>query len=370
MDKKKSKIAYMQLIRSMAILLVVLSHLNYYSKTSHLDFAGFKIGVDLFFIISGFIIYYITFNKKPGFESAKLFLKKRLIRVIPVYWIFTIITALYFILRFKVINFTIPQIIGSLLFIPLGPQATQFHPYHPYLSVGWTLFFELAFYFSFAAFLFIKKEKRLWTASLYFLSTILIVNILGMNLNALHIGQNYLNLYFLFDGFLLEFLFGMLISHIYIKNIKISKKYSLIIFICSIVIFLSVLFYNEQTIRFLYDIIPINFSLHSNRIFVLGIPSALLILGLTLFFGQKRLKMPKWLIAPSNLAYSLYLSHVITIRIFAEIFYNILDPVKFNAPIISAIFFIAGITACLGVGYLSYRYVEKPVISYLREKLL
>ena len=74
-----SKIESLQLLRFIAAMLIV---------SVHLDFEFGHIGVDIFFVLSGFIIAYVT-NKK-----TKLFFVNRLIRIIPIYWLFTFLFAL------------------------------------------------------------------------------------------------------------------------------------------------------------------------------------------------------------------------------------------------------------------------------------
>ena len=79
-----------QLLRFIAAFLVVLTHtLGEYEWSR--PFGSF--GVDIFFVISGFIIYVIT---DKDFEY---FLRKRLIRIVPMYWVFTLGVAAIALLR-------------------------------------------------------------------------------------------------------------------------------------------------------------------------------------------------------------------------------------------------------------------------------
>lgn len=102
-------------------------------------FGNGTIGVDLFFMISGFIVYYITFSENNGLNSSKLFLIKRLCRIVPPYFIATLFIAGD---SWDKLHFTL----HSLLFLP--GDITQPAPYfgYPRLFIGWSLNYELFLY--------------------------------------------------------------------------------------------------------------------------------------------------------------------------------------------------------------------------------
>ena len=67
-----------QYLRAMAALLVVGYHINSYQ-------VYLMSGVDIFFVISGFIMWQST----RGGTSPRQFLTNRLIRIVPLYWLVT-----------------------------------------------------------------------------------------------------------------------------------------------------------------------------------------------------------------------------------------------------------------------------------------
>ena len=75
-----------QVLRAIAALLVVHAHASGPSGLGLKWFGGTS-GVDLFFVISGFIIAYVTS------QDASQFMKRRLLRIVPIYWASTL--ALY-----------------------------------------------------------------------------------------------------------------------------------------------------------------------------------------------------------------------------------------------------------------------------------
>ncbi|MEM8322497.1 acyltransferase, partial [Morganella morganii] len=87
----KKNLDYIQALRAIAAMLVVLCHARdflkgtEYEKIAHNLFWPGAFGVDLFFIISGFIIVYTSYNYNKN-DTLK-FIKKRFLRVWPLYFI-------------------------------------------------------------------------------------------------------------------------------------------------------------------------------------------------------------------------------------------------------------------------------------------
>jgi peptidoglycan/LPS O-acetylase OafA/YrhL len=139
-----------QALRAVAALMVVCVHLQVLAMMGgapdRLTDAG-NAGVDLFFVISGFIMVFTT-GRKP--QGSVAFLGSRLRRIAPLYW--TVTLAVFAVARLtpSLIQHTpsdFGRLIQSLLFIPaLRPDGTV----RPVVFVGWTLNFEMAFYVLFA----------------------------------------------------------------------------------------------------------------------------------------------------------------------------------------------------------------------------
>jgi exopolysaccharide production protein ExoZ len=145
MDRKLDSL---QSLRGMAAMLVVLFHASgmigseaYGDRTVFGDFFSWgHSGVQLFFVISGFIILYVYRNDIGRPETFKKYAIKRFVRIYPVYWVVLVpLIALYF---------AIPQfgtgaetelsvIVGSIFLVGTAP---------PILTVAWTLFHEILFY--------------------------------------------------------------------------------------------------------------------------------------------------------------------------------------------------------------------------------
>ena len=109
-------------------------------------------GVDIFFVVSGFIMVVTTMKRDmaPG-----EFLLHRIARIVPVYWVVTILLFAIVMYGFKPVGIMRMQpdwLAKSLLFIPFDRDGRV----EPIISVGWTLNYEMFFYLLFALGLFVR----------------------------------------------------------------------------------------------------------------------------------------------------------------------------------------------------------------------
>lgn len=135
-----------QALRALAALLVVGYHARYFLNAAHAGAGDLllgrgAIGVDIFFVISGFIIEYSTpLEMRDGLK----FFARRLIRIAPLYYL---ATAVELIVSDKARD--LGKLAYSAVFLPVQPTGTPYFGY-PSLLVGWSLSFEMLFYTLFA----------------------------------------------------------------------------------------------------------------------------------------------------------------------------------------------------------------------------
>jgi len=113
----------LQVLRGVAAVMVVLFHV--------FGFQIGSVGVDIFFVISGFLMFHANREVFGHARTAILFLKRRILRVVPLYWLCTAF-ALCPGVKFKILA-------ASVLFIPIRSQDGGIHTV---LQPGWTLDFE------------------------------------------------------------------------------------------------------------------------------------------------------------------------------------------------------------------------------------
>jgi exopolysaccharide production protein ExoZ len=152
------KLNSIQFLRAVAVTLVVYAHsidlTMQFGKSRQQDFYYLNnigcIGVDLFFVISGFIITYVARNYS-GTDQGLKFLQKRFYRINPIYYIASGLFIAVLIARLGGINSLyavklklnlVPSIIDTLWIIPTSGSSLP----TPLLLIGWTLSFEWLFY--------------------------------------------------------------------------------------------------------------------------------------------------------------------------------------------------------------------------------
>ncbi|MGF6127459.1 exopolysaccharide production protein ExoZ [Pseudomonas frederiksbergensis] len=125
------------------------------------------VGVDIFFVISGLVIFLSTEGK--SLPPAR-FLLYRLFRIVPAYWLYTVLMALVVVFARPVLpdqSVDWSHFLLSLLFIPTENPGG--YGIYPTLNVGWTLNYEMLFYLLFGwALLFRLHFRLLIVAALLF----------------------------------------------------------------------------------------------------------------------------------------------------------------------------------------------------------
>jgi exopolysaccharide production protein ExoZ len=203
------RLASIQLLRAVAALGVVLFHA---CQWSHFDFAVGAAGVDLFFVISGFVLWSSAAEPGSGGEATGQaarpgdFLWARLARVAPLYWIATL--AVFAVARawpqaLPIVHPDPRHLIQSLLFAPhRGPGGDPF----PLLPTGWTLTYEAFFYLAFAVALACPRDRRLQVLSCLLLAA----SILGFGYHGWYT--------LLCNPLLLEFLAGVWLARLWARG--------------------------------------------------------------------------------------------------------------------------------------------------------
>lgn len=149
-----------QILRAVAALLVVVHHVSdalereglhwFVHSLGTLDQMGAS-GVDLFFVISGFIMVHVGGSGFPGMREAIGFLLRRFLRIYPAYWIVTGVAIAIWTagVGFRSQGVDAAYLVQSLLCLPMLR--------HPLVDQGWTLSFELYFYALFALGMFLLR---------------------------------------------------------------------------------------------------------------------------------------------------------------------------------------------------------------------
>src|SRR5438270_3136635 len=140
------------MLRAIAATMVVFVHMDLQLQRLHyptLGTAWMASGVDIFFVISGFIMW-TSVERRPDITAGSFF-RNRLIRIVPLYWFATTLVLLVAVIAPQVLNTTVLRpwhAIASYLFIPARHPTTRM--FWPLLIPGWSLNYEMLFYAIFA----------------------------------------------------------------------------------------------------------------------------------------------------------------------------------------------------------------------------
>lgn len=357
---EKNKIESIQVIRGVAALFVVLFHYrqninNVYVQTNLGDllFSYGWFGVDLFFLISGFIIYKTTETKKPKLD----FIIKRIFRIYPAYlFCLSIFMILFFIIPHVDIN--VKTLIKSLILIPIDYMNVG--PFYGYsiLSVAWTLSYEMLFYLIFFISMSISQKYRLeicsfiiiilpLTLQVYFFGTI---DILSTSGNSNFINNSTLsNLNFASNPIIFEFIVGMLIGRYYNQIISIVRNKKIISHLLFFVIGVTICY-----------LISGKFTQHGITSHGAGIPSIVIMISFIMLASMKSSLLPKSLINLGAISYSLYLVHIITPFIL-----NAVGITHALSTGVSVLFL--NLIASIFFATLIYNYIEIPFMNLARK---
>ncbi|MEO6540819.1 MAG: acyltransferase [Ferruginibacter sp.] len=347
MTNKKS-LDLVQMLRGIAILLVILRHTtNIVQEKFGYSFLGdFFIfgdsGVDIFFVLSGFIITYV--NKKTLKDRAQFvtFLKRRFIRIYPTYWI--IITALI------ALQLMLPSFYRThfdLGWYNLISTYLLFPGHYMINGVSWTLTYEIFFYSLFSlAFLIRNKAIRL-ILSIGYIITLIALAIFGLSATSQHGWYNVVTF-----PMIVEFFMGIFAALI-IPSIK--KEFSVFFIVLGTV-------YLVAASLFTYNgyLLVDNFF---NPVLLYGIPSFFIIIGFVRYELDHDIKVPRPLVWLGEASYSLYLIHL-PVLVAAMILFNKLKLPSSFAVHAAAFAFIVIICAA---SILFFKWVEKPMIDKLNK---
>lgn len=295
-------------------------------------------GVDLFFVISGFIMTWLTWGRFGVAGVPRRFLLRRAIRIVPPYWFFTslmVAAALFVSAHVKHTRVDAVEIVTSYGFIP-WPRPSD-GVVKPILSQGWTLNYEAFFYVAFTLAL-MRKDGLRWLCGAFVV------------LAAVHyfVPRQLFVLAFYSDPIILEFLAGIGLAHFYMAGVRLPLWGSLA---CAALAATWFVFAGPLL------------HLPHDRFLLIGVAAALL--SAAVILAQESPQpgpVRRLLTAGGDASYTLYLSHTFTANAGAIAWHRFGRGSPWWGVALAAIVAVA-------VALLLYRFVERPVTQALNRRM-
>jgi exopolysaccharide production protein ExoZ len=297
----------------------------------------FASGVDVFFVISGFIMWSTTHDIERG---SLTFLKARIIRVVPLYWL---ALAMFLVVIFIQDGYTASHFPGpdeiakSYLFIPYVDTRTGLNA--PYYTLGWTLNYEMFFYAVLACGLSFRSPALRFHLVLAILALLVLLRPVA--------GSSDPVLFRITSPLLLEFCAGMAIAYARQRRLVLSAAGALMALGLALAFLMLISSSHHETWP---------------RIVYFGIPAALIVLGLVSIEDRLAYRPAAVLLTLGDASYSIYLSHDIVLKLLAVG----LPGLALLHPVMA---FTVVFTTAIVAGVVCYRRIERPLLHGLRDRL-
>lgn len=308
--------------------------------TAHIIQRG-HVGVDVFFVISGFIIAWVAVLARPRPETPLSFLIRRAWRLAPPYWVMSAIHAL-------LVNPVTPAVFAaSLAFLPTDASHAPYYGY-PALYVGWSLNYEVAFYGAFALGLWLARRRALVVVALLFAGTT--VALPWWRFGSLANDPAQAGLFaspwvaMVANPLVLEFLLGCALAALYARlRHRITRG-----------IAWGLLAFGVAVFAWSLLAVPSEFSLAGR-----GLPAGALLAGAVAAEHAGVLRVPRVLVWLGELSYALYLTHPTVI----EGVKRLMPALTPEETALQLTRFVVDVSLALGLAWLLHRWVELPGIA-------
>jgi exopolysaccharide production protein ExoZ len=361
------RLAGIQILRAVAALAVVFAHVP--NSLTLTEYAGYgAVGVDIFFVISGFIIVYSSRDLFTTANGWLRFLCRRLTRIVPLYWSITTVAVTVSLLSHpeQFSHFFDPSWIASTyLFLPFDGRE-------PMVAVGWTLNFEMLFYVVFAGLIWLRSSSAVLAVSILFGFAAALHRLLPGLPPPWSIWSN---------PIIGEFVLGAGLALIYLRGIRISPVVAIGLISVGVTGF-------AVAAACGYYAVPIN-DPTMPRSLVWGVPALALVAAPTLSrspLGMTRLARLGTRLGEAS--YSIYLIHTVVIYVFLEHFEGLTQALLFKSvdgmaktfrqpvPTEMTKIVMAAAAECVGlmvvisvISMAIFVLFERPVMAYLRRRL-
>lgn len=349
-----------QVLRAIASLLVIHGHASGPSGLG-LSWIGGADGVDLFFVISGFIIAYVASL------DASQFMTRRLVRIVPIYWTSTLALYLLVLVMPRVFHTTSSDpvlLVRSLAFLPTGSSihSNDGIP-HPTLSGGWTLNYEMYFYAVFAIALAWSRERATWIAAAILLAVIAAIQLTPLRESP--VASFYGN------PIILEFMYGVAAFHIVRwvearRRVVPAPRGEPAALLAGAVLGLVLLAFDYE----LYSMAPhwLTYGLLLGaRWLTCGIPAFVVVVCAVLLERVHRVRVTnRWVILTGDASYVMYLIHAYVVFGVLRLVLGSRQLSELDGQLVT----LGLMAVSTGAAIAIYRWYEQPILRALKRRFI
>jgi exopolysaccharide production protein ExoZ len=338
----------LQILRAVAVFLVAWLHAGQTLGPGRLANAG-PFGIDIFFVISGFIISSVIARTKeePGLRAAWGFLKRRLIRIFPIYWFFALLTSARLIHGH---GFSLRKYFPGFFLLP-----THFPRYPLAVGFSWTLIFEMFFYYVLAATLLVTVKRAVPLSIALFSASVLLGHFVGIRRPVWIIVSN---------PILLEFILGAVLALLYVRFGQ-RRKLGIVMVVLGAGMALYLSAYPEKGGATGIDMVLASVEVMI-RVLTWGLAATMIVGGVIFWSPSIRSRFGRIAVVLGNASYSAYLASSLVIELASRL---LTSPGENLSLARLAGFQALSVLAVFASGWLCYQYLEWPMLRWLRTKL-
>jgi peptidoglycan/LPS O-acetylase OafA/YrhL len=345
---ERGKMRSIEASRAFAAIAVVLMHAANLMRVEHFSghigmgqvFDFGYVGVDFFFVLSGFIITYIHHAEIGHFERIPRYLWRRFSRIFPIYWVILLLSIGVIsagrLATGKAVGFEIGlSDIAGTIFLVMGEGEPK------YLGVAWSLQYEVIFYLAFCLLLI---NARMGVCIFFAWALFVLVRAFGLTSLDLPLQLG--------SAHCLQFLLGVVVG-------MVTRRYRLHVSKKTLLAALGLL-----AVAVVFEVYG-PFARHSAQgRMALGLASAAVLATLVFLENEDGIRTPKWLARMGSVSYSIYLGHIV----FINLSYSILLKLGVYHSLPEGVVYATAIGMALGATFAIGIFVELPLVSLLKDR--
>lgn len=346
----EKQILSIQALRGVAVLGVVAFHtlaieLKYSGGDRWLsDLLLFgETGVDLFFVISGFVMVLVTRGRFGKPREVMRFFWSRTTRIYPTYWFYFFLTLGIFLVMPAWVNASQGHQVNLWKSFFLFPDHTA-----PLVLVAWSLIHELWFYLVFGLLL-LFREKIMLPALLVWGVLIIAVNS-AVNVETLVPWQR-----IVLHAYTLQFIIGALVAYFVQQQVlrNLAPVYGWVLLVLGMAGLVLACLNQAQD------------KLGLGRALILGAVYGLILMASVLLERSRSLRPSRFLSFVGDISYTVYLSHVLVLSVIGRLWLA-WGPLSGNL-VDDVLIWLVMMAAVITYGWVAYRLLEEPTVKWAHQ---